>query len=60
MPFPFPHNDDQNWAEYQAAKRWVEAVNNWAQLRRGTFHVCRDPQMLGKELEWLSKEPLKH
>ena len=50
--------DDQDRAKYQAAKRWVSAVNNWGQMGQWDFHVCRDPQMLGKELEWLSKESI--
>jgi len=37
----------------------MEAVNNWAQMGKWNFYVCRDPQMLGKELEWVSKESLK-
>jgi type III restriction enzyme len=50
------HEDDQDLAKHQAAKRWVSAVNNWGQLGRWLFHVCKDPQMLGRELEWLRKE----
>jgi type III restriction enzyme len=49
--------DDQDKAKHQAAQRWVAAVNHWGKL--GTWagpHVCHDPQMLGKELEyWLEK-----
>lgn len=37
-------------AKHEAAKRWIDAVNNWGQLGRWTFHVCKDPQMLGTEL----------
>jgi hypothetical protein len=33
----------------------VEAVNNWGQLRRWAFHVCRNPQFLDKELEYLAR-----
>jgi type III restriction enzyme len=51
----FRHHDDQNRAKYQAAKRWVSAVNNWGQMGRWDFYVCKDPQMLGKELGWLCK-----
>ena len=47
------YEDDQDLAKHQAAKRWVSAVNNWGQLGKWIFHVCKDPQMLGKELEWL-------
>ena len=47
------HEDDQDRAKHQAAKRWVSAVNNWGELGKWEFHVCKDPQMLGRELEWL-------
>lgn len=40
-------------AKHQAAKRWVAAVNNWGRCGRWAFHVCRDPQMLGRELRHL-------
>ena len=49
-------NSDQDRAKHQAAKRWVSAVNNWGQLGRWAFHVCKDPQMLGRELDWLKKQ----
>jgi type III restriction enzyme len=45
--------DDQTNAKHNAAKRWVAAVNNWGQLGRWDFHVCRNPQLLDKELEYL-------
>jgi type III restriction enzyme len=45
------HEDDQDRAKHQAAKRWIAAVNHWGQLGRWTFHVCKDPQMLGRELD---------
>jgi len=49
--------DDQDRAKHQAAQKWVSAVNRWGKL--GTWagpHVCRDPQMLGRELAyWLEK-----
>jgi len=48
--------DDQDLAKHQAAKRWCSAVNNWGQLGRWVFHVCKDPQMLGQELAWLRKQ----
>jgi len=47
--------DDQTKAKHTAAKRWVEAVNNWGQLRRWAFHVCRNPQLLDKEMEYLAR-----
>ena len=50
------YEDDQDRAKHQAAKRWISAVNNWGQLGRWAFHVCKDPQMLGRELEWLKQQ----
>jgi type III restriction enzyme len=50
------YEDDQDRAKHQAAKRWVSAVNNWGKLGRWAFHVCKDPQMLGTELEWLKQQ----
>ncbi|MEA3341094.1 MAG: hypothetical protein U9R15_14110, partial [Chloroflexota bacterium] len=44
---------EQDRAKHQAAKRWVSAVNNWGQLGRWGFHVCKDPQTLGRELGFL-------
>ncbi len=41
-------------AKFQAAHRWVSAVNNWGRMGKWAFHVCRDPQMLGRELEYLA------
>ena len=38
-------------AKHQAARRWVEAVNNWRQLGEWEFLVCRDPQQLGRQIE---------
>lgn len=46
--------DDQTKAKHTAARRWVEAVNNWGQLGRWVFHVCRNPQLLDKEMEYLA------
>ena len=46
--------DDQTKAKHTAAHRWVEAVNNWGQLGRWVFHVCRNPQLLDKEMEYLT------
>ncbi len=50
------YEDDQDRAKHQAAQRWVSAVNHWGQLGLWRFHVCRDPQMLGRELEWCIRE----
>jgi type III restriction enzyme len=41
---------EQDRAKHAAAQRWVSAVNNWGQLGRWDFHVCKDPQRLGYEL----------
>jgi type III restriction enzyme len=30
-------------------------VNHWGKLGRWRFHVCRDPQMLEREMESLLK-----
>jgi type III restriction enzyme len=46
---------NQKSATAPAANRWVEAVNNWGQLRKWTFHVCRNPQLLDKEMEYLAQ-----
>jgi type III restriction enzyme len=47
--------NDKVQAKHTAAIRWVAAVNNWGQLRRWTFHVCRNPQLLDKEMEYLAR-----
>jgi hypothetical protein len=47
--------DDRTKAKHTAANRWVEAANNWGQLRRWAFHVCRNPQLLDKEMEYLAR-----
>jgi type III restriction enzyme len=47
------HEDDQVKAKHSGARRWVSAVNNWGQLGQWCFHVCRNPQLLGKEIEYL-------
>lgn len=48
------YEDDQTRAKHDAAKRWVTAVNNWKRMGKWAFHVCRDPQVLGGELERLA------
>ena len=42
---------DEDRAKHEAAKRWVAAINNWGKLGSWRFHVCRDPQRLGSELQ---------
>ncbi len=48
------NEDDRTKAKHTAARRWVEAVNNWGQLGTWVFHVCRDLRLLAKEMEWLA------
>ena len=40
-------------ARFLRLERWVAAVNHWGQMGRWAFHVCRDPQSLGGELDAL-------
>lgn len=49
--------DDHTRAKHNAAKRWVEAVNNWGELGVWTFHVCKNPQTLDREMEYLERSP---
>ena len=44
------YEDNKNTAKHEGAHRWVRAVNNWGKLGRWAFHVCRNPQMLEREL----------
>ena len=44
---------DQELAKYAGAERWVSAVNNWNELGKWEFHVCRDPQLLERELAYI-------
>ena len=37
---------DMDHAKYQAARRWVSAVNNWGRLGKWDFMVCKDPLAL--------------
>lgn len=53
------YESDQDKAKHNAAKRWVSAVNNWGRLGGWDFHVCRDPQLLHKEMEHLDREATK-
>lgn len=41
---------EQELAKHEGAKRWVSAVNNWGQLGKWDFHVCRNPHQLRHEL----------
>jgi type III restriction enzyme len=48
--------DNRTTAKHEGAQRWVRAVNNWGKLGRWAFHVCRDPQMLERELLHLVRQ----
>lgn len=41
---------EQDKAKYQAARRWVTAVNNWARLGHWEFLVSKDPWSLPVQL----------
>ncbi len=45
--------DNQTKAKHEAAAKWVKSVNNWGRLGAWKFHVCRDPQMIGREIRAL-------
>jgi len=45
--------DNQAKAKHDSARRWISAVNNWGKLGKWDLHVCRNPQTLQKELEYL-------
>jgi len=38
--------NEQDRAKYQAARRWIIALNNWGRLGRWDFALCRDPHLL--------------
>jgi len=44
------HETNEDRAKYEAARRWIRAVNAWGEAGSWAFHVCRDPQMLAAEL----------
>jgi type III restriction enzyme len=46
---------EQDRAKHAAARRWIEAVNNWGQLGRWAFHVCKDPQVLEQALGQIAR-----
>jgi type III restriction enzyme len=54
------YEDDEVRAKHTAARRWVSAVNNWGQLGRWEFHVCREPQQLSRELKHLLEQSGDH
>jgi len=49
--------DAQTSAKHNAARRWVAAINNAREHGEWALHVCRDPQVLEKELKWLLSQP---
>src|SRR5690606_36418492 len=46
--------DAQTTAKHHAARRWVGAVNNAKEHGEWRFHLCRDPQVLERELASLA------
>jgi hypothetical protein len=44
--------------KFQAAKRWVSAVNNWGRMGRWDFHVGRNLDALQTEIESLNQRPI--
>lgn len=47
--------DARDIAKAQAARRWVSAVNNAKEHGLWSFHVCRDPDLLDRELAAMPK-----
>jgi type III restriction enzyme len=45
---------EQDEAKFQAAKRWVMAVNNWGRMGYWQFHACKDPNQVRAELAYLA------
>lgn len=50
---------NQDRAKHDAAKRWISAVNNWGKLGQWGMHVCRNPNLLQRELEYIVKNPAR-
>ncbi|MDW8415285.1 MAG: hypothetical protein RMK78_07440, partial [Thermaurantiacus sp.] len=48
--------DNQTAAKHEGARRWVRAVNAWGKLGRWDFLVCRNPQMLIKDLSYILRK----
>lgn len=48
--------DNQTTAKHEGARRWIRAVNNWGKLGRWAFHVCRNPQLLERELAYVAQQ----
>jgi type III restriction enzyme len=49
---------EQDNAKFQAAKRWLSAVNNWGRMGKWAFHAAKDPNQIGKELAYLANAPV--
>jgi type III restriction enzyme len=47
---------EEDKAKHEAARRWVAAVNNWGKLGSWAFHVCRDPQLIERELLFIRNQ----
>jgi type III restriction enzyme len=45
---------EQDEAKFQAAKRWVSAVNNWGRMGKWAFHAAKDPNTVAKEIAYLA------
>jgi type III restriction enzyme len=50
--------DAQTTAKHHAARRWEGAVNNAKEHGHWHFHVCRDPQILEKQLAFIATQPM--
>jgi type III restriction enzyme len=48
--------DNQDNAKHDSAQRWISAVNNWGKLGTWYLHVCRNPQMLERELQYVCRQ----
>ena len=49
--------DNRDRAKHDAAHRWVSAVNNWGKLGKWALHVCRNPNLIQRELEYILQMP---
>jgi type III restriction enzyme len=45
--------DNRDRAKHDAAQRWVTAGNNWGKQGIWALHVCRNPNVLEQELEYI-------
>lgn len=48
--------DAQTAAKHHAARRWVGAVNNATEHGAWLFHVCRDPNLLDRQLGAIARD----